>query len=207
MSSGAWESEVCRTQDWGWQDQMLSSGSVAHTYFCYPTSPCNNTKEEVIEMVKPGPLWRFTAGSQETRLTNSNKTRFQLDIKEEQLPIRMVKHWNKGPEMWGNLGSRRFSRPDWKKAWASWSKFIAAAVLSRTLEETFWGPFQHELHYDFKFKGAPVLKINQQTKINVFYWICSNDQFTHGCGDTYSNTVRSGPDILSKYSLQCNSSS
>lgn len=135
MSSGAWESEVCRTQDWGWQDQMLSSGSVAHTYFCYPTSPCNNTKEEIIEMVKPGPLWRFTAGSQETRLTNSNKTRFRLDIKEEQLPIRMVKHWNKGPEMWWNLSSRRFSRPDWKKAWASWSKFIAAAVLSRTLEE------------------------------------------------------------------------
>ena len=137
---------------------MPSSGLVAHTYFCYPTSPCN----KVFKMMKPGPLWRYTMGSQETKLINSNRGGSNLTQREKSSPRGQSSIGTKAQRGEGNSVPSDFLKKAlsiliWIHCWC--------CVEQGVVWETFWGPFQHELLYDSKFKRTPVLKIKQLTKI------------------------------------------
>lgn len=149
-------------------------------------------------MMKPGPLWRCTV------VHKFKQRRFQLDIKEKQFPIRMVKHQNKGPERQGNLCPCRFSRLDWKKPWAPWSEFIADAILSRTLDERpSKVPSNMNCSMILSSKGLQCQRSNnwQRSICSVGYVVVTDLHV----GLEIHTAKLSGPDILKKYALQCNS--
>lgn len=63
--------------------------------------------------------------------------KFHSDTKENFVPIRVVKHWQKGPESLCDLHTWNNSKPSWTWPWANWSSWICSELKTRLPEVSY----------------------------------------------------------------------